>query len=97
MLPNLPVVNREIWFHHEFHFFFFAFFTGSISTMNWWSSSAGAACSSRPSWRAHNSLQAFTVRKSPIVNLDTPAGNDVYVFKFVIYYSTQIKFSLRDV
>ena len=44
-----------------------------------------------------NSLQAFTVRKSPIVNLDTPAGNDVYVFKFVIYYSIQIKFSLRDV
>ena len=29
--------NRKIWFHHERHYFFFAFFTGSISTMNWWS------------------------------------------------------------
>ena len=30
-----PGSNREIWFHHERHYFFFAFFTGSISTMNW--------------------------------------------------------------
>ena len=34
MLPNLPVRFREIWFHHDLHYFFFAFFTGSISTMN---------------------------------------------------------------
>ena len=79
--------NREIWFHHERHYFFFAFFTGSISTMNWWSLLGGHI----------NSLQVFTFTKSTIVNLGTPAGNDVYVFKFVIYYSIQIKFSLRDV
>ncbi len=38
-----PGSNREIWFHHDLHYFFFAFFTGSISTMNWWSSS-GKRC-----------------------------------------------------